>query len=107
MLPLTPQVPLMDLERIEALAADVLPRVDVLNKWRAELKAQGKKAVPAAGKAKKPHPAAGAEEGKVSMGGSSTASEDEDSALIPPPEVTRYDDLHVEKDESDGEEKME
>eukprot|EP00198_Chlamydomonas_reinhardtii_P012975 XP_001702312.1 ERD4-related membrane protein [Chlamydomonas reinhardtii] len=101
------KVPLMDLERIEALAADVLPRVDVLNKWRAELKAQGKKAVPAAGKAKKPHPAAGAEEGKVSMGGSSTASEDEDSALIPPPEVTRYDDLHVEKDESDGEEKME
>ncbi|KAG2435993.1 hypothetical protein HYH02_011706 [Chlamydomonas schloesseri] len=96
------KVPLTDLERIEALTADVLPRVEVLNKWRAELKAQGKKPLPA-GKKPKPHMAAGAEEGKAGSDGGS--SSEEDPALVPPPEITKYDTLHVEKDESDGEEK--
>ncbi|KAG2426170.1 hypothetical protein HXX76_013151 [Chlamydomonas incerta] len=98
------KVPLMDLERIEALSNDVVPRVPVMNAWIKELKTQGKKPLPPGG-AKKLHKAAGAEEGKA--GGEEAAAEPEvDPALIPPPEITKYDDLHVEKDESDGEEKL-
>ncbi|KXZ47792.1 hypothetical protein GPECTOR_33g674 [Gonium pectorale] len=88
------KVRLDDLEEVEALAKDVLPRIDVLNEWLAQLKKAGKKPAPAALTRRDPESQEGTAE---------KCDAEQLVSEVPPPEVTKYDD----KPPLDGEDETE
>ncbi|KXZ47794.1 hypothetical protein GPECTOR_33g676 [Gonium pectorale] len=88
------KVPLNDLEALEALANDLLPRLDVLNEWTAGLKKSGKKPAPAGAPTKR----------DVESAPNIRTDAGSQGVETPPVEVTKYDNkplLDADDDEAE------